>query len=45
MVTFVCFVLLQQHLPEESERGYQALYTVNRLINTIDINDESTYLK
>ncbi|XP_048766025.2 alpha-mannosidase 2C1-like [Ostrea edulis] len=36
---------MAKHMTEENERGYQALYTMNQLINTIDLNDRSTYAK
>lgn len=36
---------MAKHLPESTERGYQALYTVNRLINTCKVDDPSTYQK
>lgn len=34
---------IAKHLPEGSERGYQALYTVNEMINACDVNDPSTF--
>ncbi|XP_061176887.1 alpha-mannosidase 2C1-like [Saccostrea echinata] len=36
---------MAKHMTEETERGYQALYTVNHLINSLDLNDRSTYAK
>ncbi|XP_063403459.1 alpha-mannosidase 2C1-like [Mytilus trossulus] len=34
---------MAKHLPEESERGYIALYTVNDMINTIILDDKASY--
>ncbi|KAL4232509.1 hypothetical protein ACF0H5_007201 [Mactra antiquata] len=34
---------IAKHMPEGSERGYQALYTVNDMINNCDVNDTSSY--
>ncbi|KAL3883418.1 hypothetical protein ACJMK2_029685 [Sinanodonta woodiana] len=36
---------MARHLPEGSERGYQALYTVNQMINAINFEDRSTFEK
>ncbi|KAL5009992.1 hypothetical protein ScPMuIL_012297 [Solemya velum] len=37
---------MAKHLPEDTtERGYQALYTANHIINTCDVNDSSTFLR
>ncbi|XP_052810872.1 alpha-mannosidase 2C1-like isoform X3 [Mya arenaria] len=36
---------MAKHLPEGSERGYQALYTVNAMINACDVNDPTTFQK
>ena len=41
-----CFIfLILQHIPEESERGFMALYTVNDMINTINVDDKTTYTR
>ncbi|XP_013387197.1 alpha-mannosidase 2C1 isoform X1 [Lingula anatina] len=32
-----------KHLPENSNRGYQALHTANDMINTCDVFDKSTF--
>ena len=32
-------------MSEEAERGYQALYTVNQMINTLDLDNRETYAK
>ncbi len=32
-----------QHVPETNQRSYQALYTVNQMINAVDVSDKSTY--
>ncbi|XP_053397678.1 alpha-mannosidase 2C1-like isoform X2 [Mercenaria mercenaria] len=34
---------MAKHLPEGSERGYQALYTVNEMVNACDVNDADSY--
>ncbi|XP_060596944.1 alpha-mannosidase 2C1-like isoform X1 [Ruditapes philippinarum] len=34
---------IAKHLPEGSERGYQALYTVNEMLNACDVNDTDSY--
>lgn len=49
-LTLVCFsviwlIFLMQHMTEETERGYQALYTMNQMINMIDLDDRATYSK
>ncbi|XP_005113086.2 alpha-mannosidase 2C1 [Aplysia californica] len=33
---------IAQELPDQDQRGYQALYTVNKMINMIDFEDRST---
>ena len=32
-----------QHLGKDSDRGYQALYTVNEMINACDVTDQKTF--
>lgn len=32
-------------MTEETERGYQALYTMNQMINMLDLEDRTTYSK
>ncbi|XP_072045135.1 alpha-mannosidase 2C1-like [Amphiura filiformis] len=34
---------MAKHLPETDQRSYQALYTVNQMINSIHVSDETTY--
>ena len=34
-----------QHLPEGDDRGYQALYTVNDMINACDVNNTDTFVR
>jgi len=36
---------LVQYLPENSNRSYQALFTANEIVNTVVIDDRSTYQK
>ncbi|XP_078331778.1 alpha-mannosidase 2C1-like [Crassostrea virginica] len=36
---------MAKHMSEETERGYQALYTVNQMINTLDLDNRETYAK
>ena len=38
-------LFVYQHLPEDSDRGYQALYTVNNMINTCDTSNTDTFSK
>ena len=35
--------LFHQHLPEGSERAYQALYTANDMVNACDPFDKTTF--
>lgn len=37
------FNLSLQHLPKDSNRAYQALFTANSMVNTINVGDRSTY--
>ena len=36
---------LVQYLPENSNRGYQALLTANDIVNMVVIDDQTTYQK
>ena len=36
---------LVQYLPENSNRGYQALLTANEIVNMVVIDDQTTYQK
>lgn len=36
---------MAKHLPDSTERGYQALYAVNKLVNTCNVEDPDTYDK
>lgn len=36
---------MAKHMTEETERGYQALYTMNQMINMLDLEDRTTYSK
>ncbi|KAH9525275.1 Alpha-mannosidase 2C1 [Bulinus truncatus] len=36
---------IAKELPEEDQRGYQALYTVNDIINHLNVADKSTFRK
>jgi len=45
IVNISLFAGFVQHLPENSNRGYQALYTANEIVNTVVIDDRETYQK
>ncbi|XP_035663488.1 alpha-mannosidase 2C1-like [Branchiostoma floridae] len=34
---------MAKHISEENQRGYQALYTANQMVNMCDVRDKSTY--
>jgi len=36
---------LVQHLPHDSNRGYQALFAANEIVNTVLVGDRTTYQK
>ena len=45
IINISLFAGFVQHLPENSNRVYQALYTANEIVNTVVIDDRETYQK